>query len=69
MNTPHRLDAHTLRRLAVTADVDPRTVARVIAGKAVQRVCRTAVVAALRAHGLDHLAPAEACAEERASAA
>jgi hypothetical protein len=30
--SPNRLDAYQLRRVAVAADVDPRTVARVVAG-------------------------------------
>lgn len=60
MNTAPRLDAYHLRRVAVTADVDPRTVARVVAGnEKVKRVCRAAVVAALRAHGFAHLIPTE----------
>lgn len=56
MNTP-RLAAHDLRRVAVTADADPRTVARVVAGERVQRVTLARVLAALRAEGFAHLIP------------
>lgn len=59
MNTAPRLDAYHLRRVAVTADVDPRTVARVVGGAKVKRACRAAVVAALHAHGFAHFVPAE----------
>jgi DNA-binding LacI/PurR family transcriptional regulator len=51
---PNRLDAYQLRRVAVAADVDPRTVARVVAGARVQRVTRGRVEEALRAEGLAH---------------
>jgi DNA-binding LacI/PurR family transcriptional regulator len=50
--SPNRLDAYRLRRVAVAADVDPRTVARVVAGARVQRVTRARVEDALRAEGL-----------------
>jgi DNA-binding LacI/PurR family transcriptional regulator len=50
--SPIRLDAYRLRRVAVAADVDPRTVARVVAGARVQRVTRGRVEEALRAEGL-----------------
>lgn len=56
MNTP-RLNAHDLRRIAVAADVDPRTVARVVAGEPVQRANRAAVLSALRAEGFAHFIP------------
>ena len=58
-----RLAAHDLRRVAVAADVDPRTVARVVAGEPVQRANRAAVLAALRAEGFAHLIPAHAATE------
>lgn len=47
MNAPARLSAFDLRRVAVAAEVDPRTVARVVAGESVQRANRAAVLAAL----------------------
>ena len=50
--SPNRLDAYQLRRVAVAADVDPRTVARVVAGARAQRVTRARVEDALRAEGL-----------------
>ena len=53
--SPNRLDAYRLRRVAVAADVDPRTVARVVAGARVQRVTRARVEDALRAEGLAQL--------------
>jgi DNA-binding LacI/PurR family transcriptional regulator len=60
--SPNRLDAYRLRRVAVAADVDPRTVARVVAGARVQRVTRSRVIEALRTEGLSHLIPNEAVA-------
>jgi DNA-binding LacI/PurR family transcriptional regulator len=48
--------------VAVAADVDPRTVARVVAGTRVQRVTRSRVIEALRTEGLSHLIPNEAVA-------
>lgn len=56
-NPAHRLDARDLRRIAVAADVDPRTVARVVAGARVLRAHRVAVLAALTAEGFAHLIP------------
>ncbi len=60
--SPNRLDAYRLRRVAVAADVDPRTVARVVAGARVQRVTRSRVIEALRAEGLSDFIPNEAAA-------
>lgn len=46
------LSTYDLRRVAVAADVDPRTVARVLAEERVQRTSRAAVLAALQRLGL-----------------
>jgi hypothetical protein len=46
-----RLPAHELRRVSVAAGVDPRTVARVIAGAATRGLQRERVERALRATG------------------
>lgn len=58
MTTPNRLDAYRLRRVAVRADVDPRTVARFVAGESVKRASKAQVIAALRAEGLAEMIPA-----------
>lgn len=55
------LPPHQLRELAVAAMVDPKTVARVIAGQATRPITRQRVVRALLDRGLQHLCrPSEA---------
>lgn len=56
--TARRLPAHELRRLSVAAGVDPRTVARVIAGAPTKGLQRARVERALREDGLAHLCEA-----------
>jgi hypothetical protein len=50
-----RLEAHEVRQLSVQAEVDPRTVVRVLEGLPTKGLQRTRVERALRAAGLDHL--------------
>jgi len=50
-----KLPAHTLRDISVKAGVDPRTVARVVAGKPTKGMQRERVEAALRSAGFGHL--------------
>jgi hypothetical protein len=50
-----RLPIHQLRQLGVAADVDPRTVARVVAGSPTKGIQRARVERALREAGLEHL--------------
>jgi hypothetical protein len=52
-----RLPAHELRRLSVAAGVDPRTVARVIAGAPTKGLMYDRVVKMLREQGLEQLVP------------
>lgn len=47
-----RLSAHDVRRLAVTAAVHPKTVARAYRGEAVRSTCAARIVDAARALGL-----------------
>lgn len=54
-SSERKLPAHTLRDIGVRAGVDPRTVARVVAGKPTKGMQRERVVAALRAAGFGHL--------------
>ena len=52
MSVRPQLSTYDLRRVAVAADVDPRTVARVLAGERVQRTSRAAVLEALQRLGV-----------------
>lgn len=45
--------AHLLRRISVEADVDPRTVARVIAGSPTRGIQRERIERACRAAGIE----------------
>jgi DNA-binding LacI/PurR family transcriptional regulator len=49
------LAAHALRRVAVTACCDPRTVSRVLRNEHVLALTRERVVRALKAEGYGHL--------------
>lgn len=53
----NKLPAHQLRRVAVEAGCDPRSVVKMLAGEAVQPLLRERVTRALEAHGLGHLVP------------
>jgi hypothetical protein len=55
-----RLPAHQLRRISVAAEVDPRTVARFIAGAPTKGLHRERVERALRDAGFAHLCAAGA---------
>jgi hypothetical protein len=48
-----KLPAHRLRRVAVAADVDPRAVARVVAGLSTRPAMYERIVAALRTEAPD----------------
>lgn len=52
-----RLPAHELRRLAVAAGCDPRTVQRVIFGRPTKGLMRERVERTLREQGLEQLLP------------
>ena len=49
-----RLPARVVRELAVEAMTDPRTVAKVVAGKPTREATRTRVRLALRAHAKEY---------------
>ena len=53
-----KLDAATLRVLAVASDADPRTVQKYIAGQAIKGAVRFRIERALRRRGLEVLPPA-----------
>jgi hypothetical protein len=46
-NALGRLEAHEVRRLAVAAEVDPRTVIRYLAGKTIKPMSRVRIERAL----------------------
>lgn len=52
-NPPPRLSAHDMRRLAVEAVIDPRTIARYMAGLAVASTSAARILAAGVKLGLD----------------
>lgn len=56
---PLALDSYDLRRVADAAEVDPRSVARVLRGLPTHSRVRVHVLAALRQCGLGHLVPAD----------
>lgn len=57
-----KLSASEVRRLAVAASCDPRTVEKVLRGEPVRGMARTRALAALKAAGVD-VAPADAVEE------
>jgi hypothetical protein len=54
------LGAHILRAVAVDAEVDPRTVQRLLRGDRVLPLTAQRIRRALANRGLEHLVPAEA---------
>jgi hypothetical protein len=53
------LEPHLLRQIAVEAEVDPKTVARVLAGQPTRALQRRHIVEAVRKLGLERFLPAE----------
>jgi hypothetical protein len=49
------IPAHQLRAISVAANVDPRTIRRVVAGKPTAGCVRARIVEAIRAAGFGHL--------------
>jgi len=54
---PTRLPAHKLRAVAVKAQVDPRTVRRVLAGRPTREICAERVRGAISDLGLGESSP------------
>jgi hypothetical protein len=54
-NPERQLSAPELRELAVAAEVDPRTIQRVLAGERVVALPRMRIMRVLRERGLEHL--------------
>lgn len=60
------LPTHEVRRLSVQANVDPRTLLRVLRGQRTAGMTRERIVAALKAAGYGHLVPEHATVEAQA---
>jgi hypothetical protein len=52
MQPQPKLPAHVVRRISVDAEVDPRTVVRVVAGARTKGATRERVIRALKSAGL-----------------
>lgn len=48
----HNVTPSDILRVAADADVDPRSVRKVLAGRVVRPRCRARIVAALKKHGV-----------------